>query len=254
MINLSSEVEVNGKEYKNIKDAMVGKALIDCVTTKFHNKHVIFNFFDVEVDMFIKDAKDLEKICRSNGFLITANDPDFNVEKSVFLTTPEKLKEDADNSNWCVGCGWAVPYSYSSEDKRIIYFINVAEGGSEFWVVFRDCDGFMKGWDVISADRMSLERIFEFINKLIKDDKAEQKTYKIKSYYENYQIHSIPAKDLESALKQLERGPLSFKVVEKDYVSDSFEVDQMTLEANYEEEFEEMKKNGKIERFDFEIK
>lgn len=165
MINLSSEVEVNGKIYKNLKDAMHGKALIDCLTTKFHNKHGIFNFFDMEVDMFIKDAKDLEKICKSNGFILRANDPEFDVEKSIFLTTAEKLKEDADHSNWCVGCGWAVPYSYSPEDNRIIYFVNVLEGSSEFWVVFRDCDGFMKGWDVISADRMSLERIFEFINK-----------------------------------------------------------------------------------------
>lgn len=43
-------------------------------------------------------------------------------------------------------------------------------------------------------------------------------------------------------------------MVEKDYVPDSFEVDRMTIEDNYEEEFIELEKDGKTERFDFEIK
>ena len=66
-------------------------------------------------------------------------------------------------------------------------------------------------------------------------------------------MHSIPAKSLESALKQLSKGGLKFNSIEEGYVPDSLTVDEMTLEGNYEEEFKKIKEEEKTDSFCFRI-
>ena len=250
MINATEKIYVEGKEYKNIEDFLNKTKHTHYSTSVLEGRFGGFEFFEIELRLFLQDLSDLERRCRCNGYILSANDPEFEARRSVFITSAKKMKEDADASNWCVGSGWAVPYAFSSEDTRIVYFINTQSGGSEFWVLFRDCDGFMKGWDVISANRMTEEKIFKLIKKYRDDDLKEQKTYTIKTYHEISCIHEVKAKDLESALTQVKRGNLDFCVVSSEYVDGSFEIDRSNLEDNYEDEFEVLVKEEKDTNFD----
>ena len=142
MINASEKFKVGNKEYKNLSELVNGKSFMDGFSSVIESRHGTFRLFDKEIEIFLSDLEDLERVCKTNGFILKANDPEFDVNKHVFLTTPERFKADADDSNWTVGSGWAVPYGYSSSDNRIIYFVNVADGGSGFLVIFRDRDTF----------------------------------------------------------------------------------------------------------------
>lgn len=253
MINIKNKVNLWGKEYENLKDSL---KLMKCFNdVRFDVSTTIgeVKISTEEAEMFIEDIGDIKNKLKNNPILCASVDPVFDPEELIYFTDFKNFKICADNSNWCIGSGWAVPYKFLDGCTKIIYFINVQDGASECLMLFRDCDGDIKIWDTISADKMPLEKIVNLIEYYQKDDEAKQKNYIIKSYHETYQLHSVPAKSLESALKQLNKGGLKFNSIEEGYVSDSFTVDEMTLEDNYGEELKKIKEGEKTDSFCFKI-
>ena len=93
-------------------------------------------------------------IGRKNLWIAKAYDPPFTLREIHEKTTIQELYDHFQHGNWCLG---DAPY------YRDICFINQVDGGSEYLVI--------KGgvsFESLSADRLSLEELTGFINRVEK--------------------------------------------------------------------------------------